>query len=407
MSRSVEYPVLIIGGGMVGLYTAALLAEAGIACCVVERKAYPTLDLSELILESRVCALNWATLSRLKRLGAWEHIQAHAGMFRRLCVWHYKKKKPLLFDCADIAYPALGANVPNRVTVEALRRVCEASPLVTILTDYEPTRLIDNSDHVVCVFSNGESVSAELLVGADGLHSWVREQAGIATSIKPYSMNALVSLVQTQRPHQETGWQVFHREGPLALLPLAQAHTCAVVWSQSPEEAKRRCELSEQERQQELQEAFGDRLGPITGSKQAVAIPLSYHHVNQYVSKRVVLVGDSAHRIHPLAGQGVNLGCRDAECLVSELTGLHRRRAPLSSSTPLQRYARTRRVDNQLMLRSMDALLAYYAWQRKAPMASSLLHKATTLMPPIHALCMRYAMGIWGATLLERESHAI
>ena len=394
MSRSVDYPVLIMGGGMVGLYTAALLAEAGIRCCVVEKNPYPSVDLNTPVVHPRVCALNWASCDSLRRLGAWEYMEASAGYFRRLCAWQEHQRRPVVFDCAEIAYPALGANVPNAVTVEALRLVCEASPLVTVLTGYEPERLLVTDHSAVCVFTNGESISASLLMGADGVHSWVREAAGISTEIMPYNMHAMVTTIRTQKPHQQTGWQVFLEEGPFAVLPLAEAHTSAVVWSQSPESAKRRASLSPLERQGEMQEVFGDRLGPFVGQADACAIPLTYHHAHTYTSDRVVLVGDAAHRIHPLAGQGVNLGCRDAEVLVSSLAEVRARGGDLGSKTPLVRYTRARRLDNGLMLKAMDGLLTLYAWQGRFPAVGNAGQKVVNQLPLVNKACMRYAMGL-------------
>lgn len=394
MSRSVDYPVLIIGGGMVGLYTAALLAESGIRCCVLEKHPYPSVDLHSSVVHARVCALNWASLETLRRLGAWEHMETNAGYFRRLCAWQECQRRPVVFDCADIAYPALGANVPNKVTVEALRLFCEASPLVTMLTGYEPERLLITDDNAVCVFGDGQSISASLVVGADGVHSWVREAAGITTEIIPYSMHAMVTTITTQTPHQQTGWQVFLEEGPLAVLPLAPAHTSAVVWSQSPESAKRRAGLSASERQAEMQALFGDRLGPFVGQADAHVIPLTYHHAHTYTSDRVVLVGDAAHRIHPLAGQGVNLGCRDAEGLVTTLAEVQARAGDLGSRTPLVRYARARRLDNGLMLKAMDGLLQLYAWQGRFPDVANVAQKAVNQLPWLNKACMQYAMGL-------------
>jgi 2-octaprenylphenol hydroxylase len=200
---------------------------------------------------------------------------------------------------------------------------------------------------------DGSTLRARLLVGADGKHSKVRDYAGIHTRVSDYGQQALVAVVATERAHEETAWQRFLPTGPLAFLPLADGRS-SIVWSASNDRAERLLELDESAFCAELGKAFGHRLGRITSCGERILFPLQRQYAEHYVAPRIALVGDASHVIHPLAGQGVNLGLKDVRELAGTLLEAGRQQRDIGSLSVLRRYERARKGDNMAMMMAMD-----------------------------------------------------
>lgn len=345
-------PLTIIGGGMVGLLLAALLADGKINVVVIEAKK-PLLHRDKKSLDSRVSAINSASQRLLKIIGIWKEIDLKAySHLMKLKVWDGLGGAEIIFDSADVGSPSLGAIVENREIVRALWQRLKNDPYVRLVCPAKPLHLLQSDDYIELELNNKQKIQTVCVVGADGSHSWLREKMKIELSERPYKQSAIVAVIRTENDHQQTGWQVFLRESVIALLPLADSHTCAIVWSSMTEETDK---LMSDERtfKVELNNAFKLRLGEVRCLNSPKSIPLIMRHAKQYVKPRMVLVGDAAHTIHPLAGQGVNLGFMDAACLAQCIIDAHREQRDVGSLRVLRRYERWRKGDNTMMSAAM------------------------------------------------------
>jgi len=353
-----ECDLLVVGGGMVGAALAAACSGQGLTIAVAEGRepcrAWPPGDL-----DLRVSALSRASQRLLERLGqgptVWERIQAlGACPYREMRVWDAAGGASIHFDSADFGEPDLGHIVENRVTQLALWERLEAAPDVRLLCPARGLRLIPTPDRALLDLTDGRRVAARLLVGADGRDSWVRSRAGITTSGWDYDQQAIVANVRVTKPHGETAWQRFLPTGPLAFLPLADGR-CSIVWSATEVLARQLMALDDSAFRAELETAFESRLGAVTAIGHRAAFPLRLQHADQYVRPRLALIGDAAHAIHPLAGQGVNLGFLDAAQLADNLAEALAKGRDIGGLWTLRRYERARRGENMRMLGVMEA----------------------------------------------------
>ncbi|HTQ99422.1 MAG TPA: FAD-dependent monooxygenase, partial [Candidatus Acidoferrum sp.] len=323
--------ILINGGGMVGLALALGLARTGFPVTVLDALPLPPAtdslraSLSAPAFDSRVSAITAASRRWLEQLGVWE---ALAGLricaYRDMCVWDADGTGAIHFSAEEVHADNLGHIVENRllcaVLLDALRqapqaRVCHGHTLTAIRLHAEPA----HQTEVDC--ANGAGFACRLLIGADGGHSQVRQLCGFATREWSYGQQAIACTIRTAQPHQFTAWQRFMDTGPLAILPLYlpttdEQHYSSIVWSCDEVRAAALMALPQPQFEQQLQQAFEHRLGAMEVVTPRAMFPLQQQHATDYARAGVVLVGDAAHTIHPLAGQGVNLGLADAACLV-------------------------------------------------------------------------------------------
>ncbi len=386
--------VAVVGGGLVGVSVASALAMAGLAVVVVE--ARPASPAPEGAFENRVSAISRASEQMLRRLGAWQQLRAdRVGTFRSMRVWDRAGVGEVHFDSAEIGEPALGHIVENAALQHALERAAAALPGLTWLRPLA-LRSLELNDRGV-VLDLGESrVEAALVVGADGTRSRVRELAGIACTQSDYDHHAVVATVQTELGHGECAWQRFLPGGPLAFLPLPGLYS-SIVWSTAPAHAARLVDMGDDEFLAHITRAFESRLGAVTWSSARASFALHRLHATDYVAERVALVGDAAHTIHPLAGQGVNLGFYDAQALSQVISQARHAGRDFWRRAVLRRYARRRRGHNALMQGTMDAFYWLFAsrWQL-AVTARNLGLMATDKMQPLKRLIMGAATGLEG-----------
>ena len=355
-----NFDVLIAGGGMVGAALAALLGRQGWSVCLVE-----AMDPRQQPVVQRVSAIALPVIDMLKQLDVWRHLSASQYCaFREMKVWDALGRGNIHFDSADVQLPALGYIIENHAIQAALWQLLEDLPSVEI---YCPSTLSDIQRDGGGITASVEAhrVQARLLVGADGKNSQVRSWAMLPVSQKDYGHHALVTVVQTERPHAETAWQRFLPTGPLAFLPLADGR-CSIVWSLPPEKARVLTQLDNDEFREQLATAFEHRLGAVITATQPVAFPLQMLHAHQYVAAGVALIGDAAHVIHPLAGQGVNLGFLDAMTLAATLLDSAEaspQQRPISLAV-LRRYERWRKGHNVLVTSLMDAFKWLFSSQQ-------------------------------------------
>lgn len=386
--RGPELDVVVVGGGMVGASAALALARAGFATALIEARA-PAPWHADDEVDLRVVGLAPSSTSLLDRLDVWTSISAaRHSPYARMHVWDADSGAALDFEAARDGQAWLGSIVENDLVQWTLWQALQAAgvqrhcPATVDAFETQADRItLDlgsgplaagvvaaGVDSTLCppTGTGGSArLSARLLVAADGSSSPLRRLAGLATHGRDYAQRAVVAHVRTERPHQHTAWQRFLPGGPLALLPLADGRS-SIVWSLPEAEAERVLALDERAFADALGVASDYRLGRITASSRRAAFPLRLQLAERYQAERFVLLGDAAHAVHPLAGQGVNLGLRDVAELRDTLVAARDAGRDFAAAHVLRRYARRRRSADTLDAWGFDALARIYGWQQPA-----------------------------------------
>jgi len=357
---TMQAEVIVVGGGMVGAALACALGHGGVETLLLDRRS-PERQWDESLRDIRVSALTKASQAILDGIGAWRGIvQKGAAPYKDMRVWDGRSDGYLHFDCADTVFSGLGHIVENRITVAALWDILDGLPTVQCITpaDIERMESIENGRRLR--LTDGRSFEAPLVVAADGRESALRSMAGIGVTGWPYRQDGLVATVQTELEHQATAWQRFLEEGPLAFLPLFDGQ-CSIVWTLSTETAQQYLTLPDDEFLRLLQQASGGILGNMLKIGPRAAFPLKFQFADRYTDSHFALVGDAAHAMHPLAGQGANAGLLDAAALAEAVIDTKRSGRPLSGVQYLRHYERWRKGDNLMMMASMDLINKTYA----------------------------------------------
>lgn len=391
--------ITLIGGGMVGLSMALALEDSGASVCLVDNQPpgpVPAVD-EPLPFSPRVSALSASSIAFLESLGAWQYLPAaKAGAFSAMQVWDGEGTAEIHFDAAEIWADQLGVIVENSEVVMALEAALAGSGVTVV----RPAALLDLPEPGVVSLDNGDKICSRLVIGADGGRSTLRELAGFRTREWDYPHRAIVTTVTTALPHGHTAWQRFMHSGPLAFLPLAappgdERHYCSIVWSCLPALCDELMALDDAAFRRRLGAAFEYRLGEVGAVNRRFAIPLRQRHATEYVKPGLALIGDAAHTIHPLAGQGVNLGLQDAETLATVLRQALRAKEDPGHLQVLSRYQRQRKVHNLGMMAAMEGFARLFGsqdlgatWLRNAGM------KVFGQAAPARREIMRRAMGL-------------
>lgn len=374
-----EADIVIVGAGLVGASLACALGQFDPALRIVLVEATeqsPTVStatngsvktaINVFEFDPRVVALTPASQAWLTSMGAWSFIESQrACAYTDMQVWDGEGNASIHFDSAAVRQTRLGHIVENSIAVAAVHQQLANTPAVswrmgTRIESFSVNQHSQYQTHIA--LSNGEQWRSQLLIAADGAHSSIRQQLDTPMWEWDYQHTAIVTTVHTEKPHQFTAWQRFMHTGPLAFLPLQQQahaapdeHYCSIVWSLESDEAERVQALTDDDFKRELSAAFEHRLGAVTHVAERFALPLRQRHAKEYISPGVVLVGDAAHTIHPLAGQGVNLGLMDAQALFTEITRAKQRSLPLNNFSILRRYQRQRLTPNLSMMAAMES----------------------------------------------------
>ena len=346
--------VAVIGGGMVGGALALGLAQNGFSVVVLDKAPPPAFDPTAQP-DVRISAISAASVQLLRSLGVWDAVLAmRAHPWRRLETWEWQTAH-VVFDAAELKLPNLGYMVENNVLQLALWQALEAHPQVTLLHGSALNEIHGQHLHL----ADDTEIVARLVVGADGAQSQVRQLAGIGVHGWQYPQSCMLITVKSENEPGDSTWQQFTPTGPRAYLPHYD-NWASLVWYDTPARIRQLQSLSMTQLQREISAHFPERLGNVT-PVAAGAFPLTRRHALQYVQPGLVLVGDAAHTIHPLAGQGVNLGYRDVDALLDVLTNARSVGEDWASLQVLQRYQSRRRVDNLLMQSGMDLFYAGFS----------------------------------------------
>jgi len=406
-SKQQEFDIIVVGGGLVGACFTALLAqwqqhrtiESPLRIALIDAGKEPPLpvfdtngdegndngsDPKNVKFDPRVVALTHASQAIFSSLGLWDQIQSQrACAFTHMHVWDHDGTAAIDFSAKEIQQQQLGHIVENNILQGILLAYLANQDCVTVLRGLtvesidtqsvdarakETTRFqltysnVKNSEKGATITTlhceNGTHLSADLVVAADGGQSTIRKLANINTREWDYHHKAIVATVCSSLPHQSTAWQNFLPSGPLAFLPLDHPSQfyCSIVWSLDSEKSDEMMALNDDDFCHAINRAFQNKLGAAVSVSQRYSFPLHQRHATDYVSDNIVLIGDAAHTIHPLAGQGVNLGLLDAQALAEEIIRGLERDLPINESSILRRYQRQRKANNIEVMLLMEGL---------------------------------------------------
>lgn len=374
-TQHTDYDVVIVGGGMVGATLALLLESSSLRIALIDRQRFDRISIpakaEDLQFDPRVSALTSATKELFTQLDIWGHIEElRCCAYQDMEVWDADGTGKISFSAADINQTELGTIVENSNVLAALYQRLESSSKLSLLAPMAIESLQYAADGSASLLStDGERIFTKLIVAADGANSLIRELAGFETKEWDYNHHALVTTVRASKPHQGKALQRFIDSGPLAFLPLSPTsdavdqHYCSIVWSMLPQLAQQMMALDDDQFRKQLAGALEFKLGDIQWSGERFSFPLRQRHALDYVKGNVVLVGDAAHLIHPLAGQGVNLGLLDVAVLAEEILAGVKGGRRIADPVVLLRYQRKRIGHNLGMMWVMEGFKHLFAEQ--------------------------------------------
>lgn len=350
--------IAIVGGGMVGGALALGLAQQGFSVTVIERAAPPEFDAGSPP-DVRISAISASSVALLRGLGVWDAILAmRTHRYRQLETWEWENAH-VVFNASELKLPELGYMVENNVLQLALWHALQAHEKVKLRVPASLETMLHGTAGYSLGFTDGSELQAKLVIGADGANSQVRQMAGIGVHAWQYPQSCMLITVECENEPGDSTWQQFTPDGPRAFLPLYD-NWASLVWYDTPARIRQLQALSLEQLEQEIARTFPSRLGTVK-PVAAGAFPLTRRHALRYVQPGLALVGDAAHTIHPLAGQGVNLGYRDVDALVDVLASAHSHGEEWASLPVLKRYQARRMADNYLMQSGMDLFYASFS----------------------------------------------
>ena len=392
MKSRARLGVAVAGGGVVGAACALALARAGLDVALVEARPVPRWLAEQPDL--RVYALAPDNAALLDALGVWPQVvRARAQPYRKMRVWDAGGGDELAFDAATLARDELGWIVENGLLVDRLWAALVAAG-VQVHCPARVQGMEQDEAGVRLQLDDGTRLEARVAVAADGGASELRRLAGLDVDAHDYGQRGVVAFIETADPHQETAWQRFLPTGPLALLPFTQGRS-SIVWTLPEAEAARVLALDDAAFAVALTDASAARLGRAQPVSERAAFPLRRQLVRQQVAGRVLVLGDAAHVVHPLAGQGVNLGLRDVAALRAEVESAQARRVDWASAHRLQRWARRRRSDNTVSAYAFEGINRLFSnADPLAVLARGPLLGLAGKLPPLTRALWRHAAGV-------------
>lgn len=393
--------IIIAGGGLVGNALALALAKGGLAVTVVD--PLPRTQQVEAGFDGRTSAISLGSSRILDACGAWEHMKEFAQPIHDIRVCDQDKPGFVHYSDKEVGGAPFGYILENNRLRRGLYLALEQAKAITVLTD-KVTGFTRSDNSITAQLGNGDSATAPLLIAADGRFSSLREQAGLTHRSIAYDQTAIVCVIAHEHPHEGLALEKFYPAGPFAVLPLLANETgnrSGIVWTEHEDDAPNYVKLPDAEFDSELQRRIGEASTSYWGKVHAVgkrfSYPLVLMHAEEFIAPRFALIGDAAHGIHPIAGQGVNLGYRDVAVLSELLIEQRKLGLDLGSDVLLQRYQRWRKFDSVSMTASTDILNRLFS--NDLPGMSLIRRAGLTAvnhMPPLKRFFMRHAMGLVG-----------
>ncbi|MGV8947887.1 MAG: UbiH/UbiF/VisC/COQ6 family ubiquinone biosynthesis hydroxylase [Candidatus Paracaedibacter sp.] len=398
MVKPMKFDVVIIGGGLVGGTLAVALAQQNFKVAVIDRESPE--ELLKPDLDGRTTAVSYGSKLIFDQLGIWDKVEHAAEPILDIRVFERDSPWAIYYNHQDVGNVPMGYIVENRVLRQGIfQRAVELSAHLTWMAPASVAHTERNLESIIVELDDGNTLKASLLIGAEGRLSPTRDEAGIKTFRWSYEKMALIAHVTHEKPHQGSAWEVFQPQGPFAILPLKTCPTTGsyrsgIVWTGSPSGINQLLSLDDEMISAELQELF-PYFGTIRVSGKRWSYPLSAMVARGTIDHRLAIVGDAAHTIHPVAGQGVNLGWRDAQTLAEVLGKAKGLGLDIGAKSILQNYQRRRRVDTASILAMSDGMVRLFS--NKSSMLSFLRNTGLGIVnqiPPLKRRLMRHAMGI-------------
>ncbi|QJR79984.1 FAD-dependent 2-octaprenylphenol hydroxylase [Alteromonas pelagimontana] len=350
--------IAIVGGGMVGLTLANALQALDIQVAVISDKPLSKSLPNDPLL--RVSAINGANATALQRLHVWQRMeQSRLAPYTSMTVWDKDSFGEIHFNSADIGAAQLGHILENQVLINALAESVRGQNVTAL--QGQIAKVLWGQQETMLMLDTDEVVACRLVVGADGANSYIRRQANFPLTFRDYGQTAIVANIHCEQPHDQCARQVFTPHGPLALLPMADPHTCSIVWSQTHEQAKHLLALDDTAFSHALTATSNSVLGLMSLASARQHFPLVMRYSRQWASDGVVIIGDAAHTIHPLAGQGANLGMQDAFALATAIENCLKANKDFSRLRHLRPFERERKAQAIKMIAAMDGFKTLFA----------------------------------------------
>lgn len=403
-SSAPQYDIIIVGAGMVGALAACLLSQPSsikkatpLKIALVDNSVATPFNSDQF--DPRVAAITEKSRQLLIDCGVWPDIKSlRTSPYLAMNVWDAESTGRIRFDCHDIHLPNLGHIIESSVIVDTLLNKIASLDNIDFICPATIHQYQKQPDIITVEMDDGTCITGSLLIGADGGNSKVRDHFNFNCKQWDYQQEAIVATIKTENPNQQTAWQRFMPTGPLALLPLnnqGDLHHSSIVWSQQPSTAEGLMALDDGQFCDELTRASERCLGTVTSVSRRYKFPLRQNHAVDYVLPRVALVGDAAHTIHPLAGQGVNLGFADVAALADEVTRARMRDIDVGDESILKRYQRRRKPENLATMGAMEGFKNLFsADQLPLRLLRSLGMSQIDNMAPLKNEIIKRAMGL-------------
>ena len=362
-----KFDIVIIGSGTVGLTLACLLAKHEISIALIDAQPAPDTDI-HTTYDTKVSAINHASQRIFSKIGVWAAMQQYrVSPYHHMKIWDIGSPACIEFHREEIHQACLGYIIEHRILRQTLWQPLNTCENIQLYPKNTPQKLQEKKEHVEITLADGQILATNLLVGADGQYSWVRHQTKMGAGNHDFHTtsssqeSAVVATLHSEYPHQETCFQRFLEKGPVALLPLADPHLVSLVWSTSTSEANRLMSISADSFNDELGRALEKVLGHLTLCSDRIVFPLLRHQARHYVKSHIALIGDAAHSILPLAGQGLNAGLLDAACLAQVILWAQNKHRPIDSIDTLRRYELWRKGENTAMRWAMEGFYSGFS----------------------------------------------
>ncbi|MRX28075.1 UbiH/UbiF/VisC/COQ6 family ubiquinone biosynthesis hydroxylase [Kangiella sp. HZ709] len=391
-----QYDIIVVGGGMVGLAFVAGLKGTSLKIAVIEPQEVQQ-EFDKTSIDIRVSAITRQSEKYFREIGAWQYLdKSSLSSYGKMEVWDGESTHGAVEFSADaIGEENLGHIIENRVIRKALFNTVKDKNNIDFYFLEHCEKVSYQKDYAEVILNSGKSFKASLLVAADGPLSWLKKASGIGTLQKPYKQKAIVATVKTELTHEATAYQRFDHFGPLAFLPLKEFNKCSIVWSQDESKCAELLQLSEEDFLVRLKQTFESKLGAISLLSDRVAFPIIERTAESNIQHRLALIGDSAHTIHPLAGQGVNLGFADAKELVKVIKNSYAKKRDIGLQINLRPYQRNRSSDIFLMQKAMQFFKNIFAHQSSSiQLLRAVGLKAVNDTGLIKNLLVKKALGI-------------